>query len=88
MVQGKFRSRSKRRVFVKTVKKTKKVYKNRKNSVAHCGLCGAKLHGIPRVRSSKLSKTERRPERPYGGQFCSKCSRKTIVERVLERFKK
>ena len=87
MVAGKHRSRSKRRVFVKTPSKTKMVYIDRKPSIGHCAQCGAKLHGMPRVRSSKLTKSQRRPERPYGGQLCSKCSRKTIIERVLEKFK-
>ena len=61
-------------------------YRPKKPQKAHCGSCGSVLHGIPHhlsFRVKKLSKTERRPERAYGGVFCSKCSRKKIMERSL-----
>jgi large subunit ribosomal protein L34e len=48
-------------------------------------MCQAILSGVPRERPFKLAqlaKTERRPERPYGGVLCSKCMRKTIVAKV------
>jgi large subunit ribosomal protein L34e len=86
------RSRSLRRVTVKTPSgRTKTQYKQRKPSPAICAKCGAVLSGVPRetpIRLAKVAKTSRRPERPYGGVLCSKCSRKTILERVMEAFKK
>ena len=87
MVMPRYRSRSKRRVFVRTPKGVKLTYRDRKPSVAHCGSCGAVLKGIPRVRSSRLCKSEKRPSRPYGGKLCSKCMRKEIIKKVVERFK-
>lgn len=53
-------------------------YVQRKPKVASCAACGAKLKGIPRGRPHQiraLSKTQRRPERPYGGVLCSACTR-------------
>ena len=44
--------------------------------------CGKELKGIPREipgKIAKLSKTQRRPSRPYGGVLCSQCMRKTII---------
>jgi len=80
------RSRKRRRVRVKTPGgENKIVYKRRKPSAAKCGKCGAILKGMPRLIPSlfnKLSKTQKRPERPYGGVFCSKCMRKKIKEKV------
>jgi len=52
---------------------------------AKCANCKEPLHGVPRLIPSefkKLSATERRPERPYGGYLCSSCSRETFRERV------
>ena len=60
-------------------------YSRRKPSTAKCGKCGALLHGVPRLRPSKLgklAKTKRRPERPYGGSLCSKCARELIREKA------
>ncbi|OGI15352.1 50S ribosomal protein L34e [Candidatus Micrarchaeota archaeon RBG_16_49_10] len=54
-------------------------FSRKKPSIAKCGSCGKPLNGVPRLRPSrlkKLSKTEKRPERPYGGSLCPECSRK------------
>ncbi|MBW2968785.1 50S ribosomal protein L34e [Candidatus Woesearchaeota archaeon] len=86
MVEGKKKSRTLRRVFKKTPGgKTKKVYLKRKPAKAQCAECGAYLKGVPRERAykmRKLPKTKKRPERPYGGKLCSKCSRKKIIEQA------
>ncbi|RBQ23236.1 50S ribosomal protein L34e [Candidatus Methanobinarius endosymbioticus] len=53
-------------------------YKKKKPSKHICAECGATLHGVPRGRSyeiGKLSKTKKRPNRPFGGYLCSKCAR-------------
>lgn len=55
----------------------KVIYKRDKPGKAECAHCGARLHGVPRklgVELSKLSKTEKRPERPFGGVLCAKCT--------------
>ncbi len=53
-----------------------------KNNYHHCANCGRKLPGMPRGTNSeirKLSRTERRPSRPYGGQLCSPCLRRKMI---------
>jgi large subunit ribosomal protein L34e len=51
-------------------------YEKGKPGRARCAVCGAPLNGVPALRPvvlSKLAKTEKRPERPYGGVVCPKC---------------
>ena len=47
-----------------------------------CALCGRPLHGVPHGRRPsqvrKLSKSERRPERFFGGVLCSECARRVL----------
>lgn len=78
------RSRTFRRVFVKTPGgKNVLHYRKRKPAKAHCASCGALLHGVPRERPyvmQRLGKTEKRPERKFGGQLCSRCSRFKLRE--------
>ena len=80
------RSRSLRRLQINAPGgATKLHYKERKPGNAKCGKCGALLKGIRRERPfkmHKLSKTKKRPERPYGGNLCSKCMRSLIVEKA------
>jgi len=86
MVSGKFKSRTFRRVSVKTPgSKVTMQYRKRKPSKAKCGNCGKLLAGVPRERPHKMqnmAKTKKRPERPYGGSFCSKCTRDLIKNKT------
>jgi large subunit ribosomal protein L34e len=86
MPARRLRSRSLRRVYVKTPGGSVKVhYRKRKPKTAHCGSCGAVLKGIPRERPykmRKMAKTKKRPERPYGGNLCSRCLRKLIIAKA------
>ncbi len=87
MVSGKHKSRSRRRVYVKGSGNTKIHYKKRKPSKPKCGKCGSLLKGVPHVRAYKLkriSKSKKRPERPYGGVLCSKCTRIEIKKMVKQ----
>lgn len=47
-----------------------------------CAICGRPLHGVPHGKRPsqvrKLSKTEKRPERIFGGVLCADCERKVI----------
>ncbi|MBW2967188.1 50S ribosomal protein L34e [Candidatus Woesearchaeota archaeon] len=83
MVQPSRRSRTLRRVHRKTPGgKTALHFEKRKPSKAKCGQCGKLLPGVPRERPhkmTKLPKTKKRPERPYGGVLCSACMRKKMV---------
>ena len=87
MPSGKHKSRTFRRVFTRVISKTKKVYKKRAPKIAHCSNCKDKLKGIPRLRPYKamtIAKTKKRPERPYGGKLCSKCTRLLLKSKVRE----
>ena len=50
-----------------------------------CPLCGRKLFGVIRGIPSfvkKFSKTEKRPQRPYGGVLCPKCMRRVMKIKI------
>ena len=83
-MRGSARSRTFSRVHVRTPgSKTVLHLKKRAPPQGHCASCKAILHGAPRARPfemSKLSKTERRPERPFGGELCSKCMRSKFFQ--------
>lgn len=52
---------------------------------AKCAICGAELNGVPALKPSllaKLAKTEKRPERPYGGYICPKCLARGLREAI------
>jgi large subunit ribosomal protein L34e len=82
MPQPRFRSRSFRRIKKKLPGgKTVTRYEKRNPKIAKCANCKKELKGIPRERPYKMQKlgiSKKRPERPYGGYLCSKCSRELI----------
>lgn len=50
-----------------------------------CAECGAQIHGMPRLKPSKLKKipkSKRVPNRPYGGNLCSSCMRNELKKKV------
>jgi large subunit ribosomal protein L34e len=57
------------------------VYKKRIPGIAHCALCGEKMRGVPRVRA-RLAKTEKRPERVFGGVLCGACVALVVRDRT------
>ncbi len=64
--------------------------KRKKPNAAVCAVCKKPLHGVPRglpVGMRKLAKTEKRPERAYGGYLCSACSRELFMEKIRGKFK-
>ena len=86
MPEGKKKSRTLRRVFVRTPGGRVTVhYKERKPKKASCANCGKVLAGMARgrpVQIGKLPKSKRRPERPYGGVLCSACMRAEIIKKA------
>jgi len=84
------RSRTFRRLQVKVPGgRTATHYKKRKPGIAKCKNCGDSLKGIPRefpIKMSKMSKTKKRPERPYGGSLCSKCTRSLVIEKARSQY--
>lgn len=59
--------------------------KRKKPKAAVCAVCKKPLHGVPRRQPAelkKMAKSEKRPERAYGGYLCSACSRELFREKV------
>ncbi|MCX8205611.1 MAG: 50S ribosomal protein L34e [Candidatus Micrarchaeota archaeon] len=54
--------------------------KSPRKGAASCSICGSGLKGASSSRS--LRKTERRPERPFGGHLCGACTQKLFVYRT------
>ena len=92
MPSGKHKSRTLRRVKVKTPGGDNKIhYRKRKTKKLTCVVCSKQLHGIPTLIQSKfrnLAKTQKRPQRPFGGVLCSSCSRKEIISRTKQYLEK
>ncbi|MFH1591479.1 MAG: 50S ribosomal protein L34e [archaeon] len=87
MVEGRRKSRSMARVH-KALPGGRNTthYEDRRPKQVHCGECRAILHGIPRAGRAELRnmpKTQKRPERPFGGVLCSRCTRKRIVKAAV-----
>jgi large subunit ribosomal protein L34e len=86
MPRGMFKSGRFRKVFVKTPGGDTKIhYREHKPKKLACAKCGTPLAGTPRATHSELRnmpKTSRRPERPYGGVLCAKCTRETIKQKM------
>jgi len=82
MAESKTKSRTFRRIKKKApANRILMHFVKRKPAKAHCSVCGAVLKGVPTGLSkelSKMSKTQKRPERPFGGVLCSKCARKAV----------
>lgn len=65
------------------------VHKRKKTVAARCAICKRPLHGVPRLIPSemkKLSKTEKRPERIFGGYMCSNCTRERLKQDLRKKL--
>ena len=70
MVEGRRKSRTLRGVHVRTPSGKSVIhYRDRKTKPAVCASCKKVLKG-------------KKPSRPYGGNLCSACMRKTLVKKV------
>ena len=85
MPQGRYKSRTLRRIYVKTPGTRNVIhYRKRKPSKAHCAHCAVQLAGVPREFPAvlrNLPKSAKRPERPYGGTLCSACTRVVLRQK-------
>jgi len=83
-----YKSRTFRRIKVVVPGNTVKMqYRRRKPSKAKCAGCGKLLAGVPHelpLKMKNLAKTKKRPERPYGGMFCSACTRQLLKQKARE----
>lgn len=85
MVRARLKNKTFRKVKARIISGLKVQYKRRKPSRAVCSECGDGLKGVPNEIPSKmrnLPKTKKRPERPYGGNLCSRCMREKIKESI------
>lgn len=87
MVRPALRSRSLRRVKRRTPGgRVVTLYEKRKPGPARCARCGRPLAGVPRYRPNvirNMSKTSKRPERPYGGVLCPSCLAELLREAII-----
>ncbi|MEM2935909.1 MAG: 50S ribosomal protein L34e [Candidatus Bathyarchaeia archaeon] len=79
MPRPSLRSRSRKRLSLPSPGGSiKKHYKREKANFARCSRCGGILSGVSRLFPSRLSASQRRPERIYGGQLCPNCLRNLL----------
>jgi len=81
MPEPKLRSTSSKKRTRSTVTRIVTFTKAKKPSAATCALCGKTLAGVPRRGvhdKSKLSRTQKRPQRPFGGVLCANCTETVI----------
>ena len=77
------RSRSYRRIYIRLpTGKTVIHYERKKNNIAVCAICKKPLRGVITNGAYKFSKTEKRPERMYGGYICHNCLELLIKQTV------
>ena len=88
MVRPAYRSRSLRRVKRRLPGgETVTHYEKRRPGPARCARCGRPLNAVPRLRPNRLrnmSKTSKRPERPYGGVLCARCLAELLRESIIK----
>ncbi|MFH1200359.1 MAG: 50S ribosomal protein L34e [Candidatus Micrarchaeota archaeon] len=61
------------------------IYKPKKPGKAKCAICGTKLFAVPNrstVGMRKLARTEKRPERVFGGVLCHACVAQILKEKL------
>jgi len=75
------KDRVKKRIFRRTPSgAVKTATKEAIKHVPKCGMCSVRLKGTSYSRG--LRKTERRPERPFGGCLCHKCTERVMLYRA------
>lgn len=68
------KSRNKRRLSIKTPSSGTVIrYEKRRTDFPICAVCGVTLQGTSTKLS--ISRTKKRPSRPFGGTYCSRCMR-------------
>ena len=85
MTQSKTKSRTFAKKQVRTINGTKVTYNRRKPKLGSCPVTGETLKGVPRELPAKmrnLAKTEKRPQRPFGGVLSSSASRQELKKRA------
>jgi len=88
MPSGQHKSGRYRKIFVKTPGSRVVIhYRKYKPSKPKCAKCSKQLAGVPRgfhSETSNLPKSQKRPERPYGGNLCSACTRLLLKSKARD----
>lgn len=85
MPRPSLRNKTFRKVKVKVPSGVTTHHKRRKPAKAKCAKCGKVLAGVANDIPSKMQnmpKTAKRPERPFGGYYCTKCLREKMKEKA------
>jgi large subunit ribosomal protein L34e len=85
MVEGRRKSNTYAKKQVSTATTTKQRVVKRKPSRAKGKETGEHLHGVPRGRPvdlKRMTKSQRRPDRPYGGVLSGKAMRQRFKEQA------
>lgn len=86
MPRPRYRSRSLRRRSKKSPGGRRVIhYEKRNKNWPKCAVCGKPLLGVPRDPKD-VSKSSKRPERPYGGYLCAECLRRELIIAVVNRY--
>ena len=86
MVNSKQKSRSFRRVKVKTITGNKTHYTRKNRGIAKCAITGKPLNGIPRMTNRKfknLNLSKKRVSRAYGGYMSHTALKEKIMEEMV-----
>ena len=65
-------------------------YVRRRPGKAKCAVCKKPLGGIPRLRQAKFSnlpKSQKKPNRPFGGYLCPRCLKSSIKQKLYTQVK-
>jgi len=82
-----YRSRSLRRVYVRTPGGRLVVhYEDRKVNPPRCAICGSILQGFPKMTRRKARRGHKPPGRPYGGCICPRCLSRALKETIRETY--
>jgi len=66
------------------------IFKRKMHSKHKCAICSGELSSVPRGKPTiikRLTRSARRPTRPFGGQLCSKCMRKVVAMKAKLKLK-
>lgn len=86
MSNGRLKSRSLRRVQVKTTKGTTTHYRQKNRSIAKCAVTKKPLRGIPRLtnrRFKNLAKSKKTVARPFGGFMSGSALKTKIINEMI-----
>ncbi len=88
MVQPKLKSKAFRKVKKRVPGGRLALHYVKKEPSKHaCASCKRPLHGVAKGRAhdvAKLTRSQKRPSRPYGGNLCSGCMRGLMKEKAMD----